>query len=117
MAPILKLVSNKVRAGASRFAARRKRSAAARPGMTFVDKYGRVQDGPSPARASLSANQRMIAVVIGVLILPSLALRGWRQHTSEQGVDLSRFTISKEPFDTPALEKRDGVLRIEFCTS
>lgn len=84
--------------------------------MPFVDKYGRVQAGNGP-RPSLSTNQRLIAAVVGVLIVPSLALRGWRHYRSEQGVDLSRFTISQEPFDTPAIDKRDGVLRIEFCTS
>ena len=84
--------------------------------MTFVDRYGRVQAGIGP-RPALSTNQRILAAVVGVLVVPSLALRGWREYKSERGVDLSRFAISKEPFDTPALEKRDGVLRIEFCTS
>lgn len=83
--------------------------------MPFVDRHGRVQAGSQ--RPSLSASQRILAAVVGVLVVPSLALRGWRQYRSEQGVDLSRFSISKEPFDTPALEKRDGALRIEFCTS
>jgi hypothetical protein len=84
--------------------------------MPFVDKYGRVQAGSGP-RSTFSASQRIIAAVVGVLIVPSLALRGWRQYKSEQSVDLSGFAISTEPFDTPALEKRDGVMRIEFCTS
>jgi len=85
--------------------------------MPFVDKCGRVQQGAAPSRPLLTDRQRTVAATLAVLLLPSLALRSWRQARSDEGVDLSRFSIAKDPFDTPALLKRDGVIRIEFCAS
>lgn len=85
--------------------------------MPYVDKYGRVQQGTTPSRPLLTDTQRTIVALAAVLVLPSLALRSWRAMRAEEQVDLSRFKISTEPFDTPAIEKLDGTVRIEFCVS
>jgi hypothetical protein len=84
--------------------------------MPFVDKYGRVQQGTA-TRPMLSDRQRTWVGVLAALVLPSLALRSYRQFRSEKTMDLSRFSISAEPFSTPAIDKLDGTVRIEFCTS
>ena len=84
----------------------------------FVDKYGRVHNASTPARRPLlSSNGRTLACIAAVLVVPSLVLKSFRELRSERKVDLSRFSISSKPFDTPAIDKRDGIVRIEFCTS
>jgi len=85
--------------------------------MPYVDRHGRVQQGAQPSKPLLSDKQRSIAVLIAALVLPSMGLRAYKAYRSEQKVDLSRFAVSAKPFDTPAIEKMDGVIRVEFCTS
>lgn len=65
----------------------------------------------------LTETQRTLAVLVAVLVLPSLALRSWRQMRAEEGVDLSRLSISTTPFDTPSIDKLDNTVRIEYCAS
>lgn len=84
--------------------------------MPFVDRYGRVQQGPARPPL-LTDTQRTIAALVGVLVLPGFALRSWRAMRAEEAVDLSRFQMRAQPFDTPAIEKHDGTVRIEFCAS
>mmetsp|Transcript_9386 Transcript_9386/g.29630 ORF Transcript_9386/g.29630 Transcript_9386/m.29630 type:complete len:87 (-) Transcript_9386:766-1026(-) len=86
--------------------------------MPYVDRHGTVRQGDRPSsRPMLTETQRTLAVLVAVLVLPSLALRSWRQMRAEEGVDLSRLSISTTPFDTPSIDKLDNTVRIEYCAS
>lgn len=52
---------------------------------------------------------------LAVLVGPSLLKKFYEKPASEK-VDLSGFNIVTS-YDTPAIEKLDNTLRIEFCAS
>lgn len=86
--------------------------------MPYVDKHGRVQQGAAgSSRRGLTSQQRTALSICAVLVLPSLALRSFNAWRRDEKVDLSAFAVSAQPFDTPAIEKVDGTVRIEFCMS
>jgi len=61
----------------------------------------------------LTSNQKMIFGLAAVLVGPSLLKR---MYDKPSDVDLSSFNIVTH-YDVPAIEKMDGVLRIQFCAS
>ena len=73
--------------------------------------WGR-KPAPAPTGGGLTSNQKAIFALAAVLIGPAAVKHLWKSPKSE--VDLSKFNVVTR-YDTPAIEKRDGTLRIEFC--
>ena len=72
-------------------------------------KVGSVQTG-----GGLTSNQKGLLLVLAVLLGPAAFKRFYDTPKSE--VDLSAWKMVTD-FETPAIDKRDGVVRIEFCSS
>jgi len=84
--------------------------------MPYIDKQG-VYRSDKAKRSLLTSSQWKFVAVIGILVGPAYLRRAWQTYRDEKGVDLSSFNIKADPFETPALEKKDGKVRIEFCSS
>lgn len=67
-----------------------------------------------PPTQLLSSGQKGFLALAALLIGPSILKKVWEKPVSE--VDLSAFNIVTK-YDTPAIERRDSTLRIEFCAS
>jgi len=63
----------------------------------------------------LTQNQKACFVVAAILIGPAM-LKQFYNKAQEEKVDLSQWNIVTK-YDTPAIEKLDSTLRIEFCAS
>lgn len=68
-------------------------------------------------KRGLTPGQRRLLLGVAVLFLPALCRRAWKSYQEERSIDLSRFDVRTKPFDTPAIERMDGKVHIEFCTS
>ena len=60
-------------------------------------------------------NQKMLLGLVAVLVGPSL-VKKWSEKPASEKVDLSMYKIVTE-YKTPAIDKHDSTLRIEFCAS
>ena len=77
----------------------------------YIGRRGQV--GAAPA-GGLSSAQKSAMLVAAVLVGPALLKRAY--DTPASSVDLSAWKIVSH-YDTPAIERHDGVLRVEFCAS
>lgn len=64
---------------------------------------------------ALTSTQKAVGILAAVLVGPSV-LKKWYEKPAAEKVDLSAFNIVTN-YDTPAIERRDSTLRIEFCAS
>jgi len=62
----------------------------------------------------LSSSHKGLLALAAILVGPSVMKKVWDKPVSE--VDLSSFNIVTQ-YDTPAIQKLDSTLRIEFCAS
>ena len=79
---------------------------------TYI-KGGRV--GTAPSGGGFTQNQKMLFGLVAVLVGPSL-VKKWSEKPASEKVDLSMYKIVTE-YKTPAIDKHDSTLRIEFCAS
>ena len=79
---------------------------------TYI-KGGRV--GTAPSGGGFTQNQKMLFGLVAVLVGPSL-VKKWSEKPASEKVDLSMYKIVTES-KTPAIDKHDSTLRIEFCAS
>ena len=82
-------------------------SAAARP-------YVRGGKVGSQVAGGFSNQQKGLAVLAALLVGPALLKRLY--DTPAEKVDLSAWKMVSH-YDTPAIERRDSVVRVEFCAS
>ena len=83
--------------------------------MSYIGKGGQVQAGARPAGGGgLTSGQKGLFALAAVLFGPSL-LKSLYDKPKE-AVDLSAYNIVTR-YDTPAIERMDSTLRIEFCQS
>ena len=75
----------------------------------------RAASSSSSPNDSLTSTQKTLLMGLAVLVGPSLLKKFYEKPASEK-VDLSGFNIVTS-YDTPAIEKLDNTLRIEFCAS
>ena len=68
---------------------------------------------PQPTGGGLTTNQKGLFALAAVLIGPAVLKRVYEKPKSAE-VDLSAWKIVTK-YDTPAIDKRDGTLHIEFC--
>jgi hypothetical protein len=80
--------------------------------MPVVSSGQRPKSSPS---SGFTSTQKSIFVLAAVLVGPSMLKKFYEKPASEK-VDLSSFNIVSH-YDTPAIEKMDNTLRIEFCSS
>ena len=69
----------------------------------------------SSGGGSLTSTQKTLLIGLAVLVGPSAVKKFYEKPASEK-VDLSGFNIVTS-YETPAIEKLDNTLRIEFCAS
>ena len=63
----------------------------------------------------LTSSQKTGLVLVAALCGPAL-LKKWYEKPASEKVDLSGFNIVTA-YDTPAIERMDSTVRIEFCSS
>jgi hypothetical protein len=68
----------------------------------------------SVATGGFSTQQKGLFLLAAALVGPSLLKRLYDSPPSK--VDLSAYKIVSH-YDTPAIERRDGIVRVEFCAS
>jgi len=68
-----------------------------------------------PNGAGLTSGQKTGLVLVAALCGPAL-LKRWAEKPAAEKVDLSGFNIVTS-YDTPAIERMDSTVRIEFCSS
>jgi len=71
--------------------------------------------GGSVSGSGLTGGQKAGMVLVAALCGPAL-LKRWADKPAAEKVDLSGFNIVTS-YDTPAIEKLDSTVRIEFCSS
>ena len=81
------------------------------PGRAYI-KRGQVG---TASGGGLTQTQKSVGLLVALLVGPSL-LKKWYDKPASEKVDLSSFNIVTS-YDTPAREKLDSTLRIEFCAS
>mmetsp|Transcript_28224 Transcript_28224/g.49453 ORF Transcript_28224/g.49453 Transcript_28224/m.49453 type:complete len:82 (+) Transcript_28224:18-263(+) len=64
-------------------------------------------------RGGLSSSHKLLLALAAALFLPSLLKRAYDQPAQ---LDLSSFRVVSH-YDLPAIQQRDSVLRVEFCSS
>ena len=67
----------------------------------------------APSNGALTGGQKAMFMLAAVLIGPAVLKKFYDQP---EKVDLSSFNIVTH-YDTPAIEKMDSTVRIEFCSS
>ena len=83
--------------------------------MSYIGKGGQVQAGARlTGGGGLTSGQKGLFALAAVLFGPSL-LKSLYDKPKE-AVDLSAYNIVTR-YDTPAIERMDSTLRIEFCQS
>jgi len=70
------------------------------------------QVGSLQTGGGLTSNQKGLLALLAVLVGPAAFKKFYDKPKTE--VDLSAWNMVTD-FETPAIEKRDGVVRIEFC--
>jgi len=86
-------------------------------GSAYTPASRRLAAGKAPVARSgggLTANQKGLFALAAILVGPALLKKAYEQPKSE--VDLSAWKIVTK-YDTPAIDRKDGTLRIEFCAS
>lgn len=63
----------------------------------------------------LSQNQKALFALAALLVGPAM-LKQFYNKSKEEKVDISQWNIATK-YDTPAIEKLDSTVRIEFCAS
>ena len=69
----------------------------------------------APPAAGLTGGQKAGIVLVAALCGPAL-LKRWMDKPASEKVNLNGFNIVTH-YDTPAIEKMDSTVRIEFCSS
>ena len=77
---------------------------------------GRARAAPAakPAASGAITSGQKVAMLLGAVLIGPAVLK--RIYDTPEKVDLSNFNIVSH-YDTPAIEKMDSTLRIEFCSS
>ena len=75
---------------------------------------GRTHKPAAAAGGGLTSGQKALAALAAVLCGPAVLKKVMESPVEK--VDLSSFNIVSK-YDTPAIERRDSTLRIEFCSS
>jgi hypothetical protein len=70
---------------------------------------------PATAAGALTGGQKA-AMLLGAVLCGPAVLKKFYDKPASEKVDLSTFNIVTS-YDTPAIEKMDSTLRIEFCSS
>ena len=78
---------------------------------------GRARSAVKPASSpgGFTSGQKTFFLAAAVLCGPAVLKKVYEKPASEK-VDLSQFNIVTH-YDTPAIERMDDTLRIEFCAS
>ena len=93
-------------------------SSAINRGMPVVNAGRRAPPPGQPSRGSTSGaltGGQKAALLLGAVLLGPAVLKKLYDQPPEK-VDLSSFNIVTH-YDTPAIEKMDSTVRIEFCAS
>lgn len=75
---------------------------------------GRKPPASAGGGGGLTSGQKALGVLAAVLCGPAVLKKVYESPVEK--VDLSSFNIVSH-YDTPAIERRDSTLRIEFCSS
>ena len=81
---------------------------------TYIGKGGQVAQRSSGGGGGLSSGQKGFLALAAILVGPSVLKKVYDKP--KEAVDLSNYNIVTH-YETPAIERMDSTLRIEFCQS